>query len=125
MCDMVRRNRICHSSVVLKKELCVYDSDRKSQYDLELWLRMLFENRRLLLIDNVLTYHRIHKGQNYEGRMGKIYAVRSFKLKLKYSLKSSNYSAVMYNIAKLVYDLLLPRKFKVVISSRLGFNEFV
>src|SRR5690606_29751468 len=54
--DFLVRNSICHSSVVIKKEDCVYDITRKSQFDLELWLRLSLQKKLILKIDQVLTY---------------------------------------------------------------------
>lgn len=106
-------NQVSHSSVVIKKEICSYDAARKSQFDYALWLKLTAEGKIFYNDNNVLTYHRIHEGQSFESKQKKLYSWRSFTLKTRYALKSFNFVAVIYNIIKLVFDLLTPRRFRL------------
>ena len=121
--DMLKMNMVCHSSVIMKKDICVYDEDIKSQYDYELWLRLLSDGYKIYCDKNILTYHRIHEKQSFEAKMGKKYRYRSFLLKMKYSASVHCYKAMIYNIIKLIYDLLMPRKVRIKISDKCGINK--
>src|SRR5690606_2632797 len=41
--DFLRSNVFSHSSVLIRKELCRYDENRKSQFDYDLWFRLMKE----------------------------------------------------------------------------------
>ena len=116
---LLKSNVLSHSSVIMKKEVCRYDENRNSQYDYELWLRLLSEGKSLGIVKESLNYHRIHAGQSFEGKMGKIYRWRSFKLKTKYAFKARAYGAVLYNVLKLAFDFLLPRDWRLKIKSKM------
>src|SRR5690606_35649668 len=47
---MLYKSIISHSSVILKKSDAVYDENRTSQFDAELWYRLGFDNKRRLAI---------------------------------------------------------------------------
>lgn len=108
--DFLVRNSICHSSAVIKKEDCIYDEKRKSQFDLELWLRLVFSGKKLKKIQAVLTYHRIHQNQHFESKLGKKMTYNSFKLKSKYAIKSNKYFFLLYSCFLFVCSLILPKK---------------
>lgn len=111
-------NQLSHSSVIIRKAVCEYNEGRKSQLDYELWLR-LSNSYSLYYLDEQLCFHRVHDQQSFEGKMGKVYRWRSFKLKFLFSFKSANLGAMVYNIIKLIFDIFFPRKI------RLKVREFV
>jgi|SRR5690606_28126174 len=113
--DFLRSNHINHSSILIRKEICVYDENRKSQFDLELWLR-LSKNRKVIAQSNLLlSYRRIHENQSFEGKMKRMYRWRAFKLKMKYSLCNFSLYSLVYNTLKFVFDMIIPRglRFKI------------
>lgn len=120
--DLLRRNKLSHSSVLIKKALCIYDEERKSQFDYELWLR-LAENKKILAKCTLkLNYHRIHKNQSFEGKMKKAYRWRSFKLKAGKCISNRDVKSLIYNTFKLTFDFIFPRstrfKIKEIIKQR-------
>ncbi|UZJ42231.1 glycosyltransferase [Prosthecochloris sp. SCSIO W1101] len=123
--SMLKMNMVCHSSVIIKKDLCIYDESRKSQYDYELWLRLLSKGYEIYCDKNVLTYHRIHGQQSYEAKMGSGYKYRSYLLKSKYAKSVSGYKVMIYNTIKLFYDLIVPRKVRIRISEKCGIKKVV
>jgi glycosyltransferase involved in cell wall biosynthesis len=114
---LLRSNRLSHSTILMRKNLCFYDETRISQFDYELWLRLENGNNNLLKINEVLAYHRIHINQSFEGRMGKFYRWRSFKLKFYYSFLYGDIAAILYNLLKLFFDVLLPRGLRLYIRN--------
>ena len=81
------RNEISHSSVIIKKSIVKYDESRISQVDYELWLRLLYSGHKASKILNVLSFHRIHVDQNYEGKRIFGYRYRALKLVMRYNFK--------------------------------------
>jgi teichuronic acid biosynthesis glycosyltransferase TuaG len=112
-------NQISHSSVLIKKELCNYDENRKSQFDYELWLRLKKNGYVLARTKSVLSFHRIHEMQQFESKMKNIYRIRSFKLKVYYSFLELNIKAIFYNTFKLIFDLLFPRMIRLKIRVKI------
>ena len=101
---LLLKNIISHSSVMLKKQYCVYDENLNSQIDYELWLRLLYNNQSLkfYLLDFKLNYHRIHKEQNFESQ-GFLYKYNSIKLTNKFAFKSKLYQIYLINLLKIPY----------------------
>ncbi len=112
-------NQISHTSVIIKKELCVYDENRKSQFDYELWLRLRKSGYVIGRLSSKLAFHRIHEKQQFESKMRNRYRIRSFKLKTYYSFLEFNIKAVLYNIFKLIFDLIFPRKIRLKIREKI------
>ncbi|MFD2872520.1 glycosyltransferase [Mucilaginibacter ximonensis] len=108
-------NRISHSTVMLRKDICDYDPNRISQLDYDLWLRLAKQGKRLCKINEPLGFHRIHEAQSFESKQGKAYKWRSFKLKLHYGFITGNVAAIGYNLTKLAFDMLFPRKLRLTI----------
>lgn len=120
--DLLKSNQLSHSSVLIRKSICFYNEERQSQFDYELWLRVASQDKILAKINNNLNFHRIHNNQTFEGKMGKTYRWRSFKLKLNYSIKNKDFVAILYNTTKLAFDFVLPRRFRLQIKSKLKIN---
>lgn len=113
--DFLRTNHINHSSVLIRREICLYDENRKSQFDLELWLR-LSKNQNIIAKSNLLlSYRRIHQQQSFEGKMKRVYRWRAFKLKMEYSLCNFSLYSLFYNTLKFGFDMIIPRnlRFKI------------
>ena len=110
--DFLRTNHINHSSVLMRKKIALYDENRKSQFDLELWLR-LAKNRKILTQSSLLlSYRRIHEQQSFEGKMKKVYRWRSYKLKMKYCLLYFNLYSLFYNTLKFGFDMIFSREIR-------------
>jgi glycosyltransferase involved in cell wall biosynthesis len=67
-------NPIINSSVLLKKELCNWDSNYEGFEDYELWLRLWKNKKTFYNFPDILVRHRIHNSssfntQNYEQRI--------------------------------------------------------
>lgn len=109
--DMLKSNKISHSSVLIKKELCDYDENRKSQFDLELWLRFASKNKIICKINAPLNFHRIHYNQSFEGKNKFYYRLRSFRINAYYCIKHLRFDLILYRLIKLIITLIVPRKF--------------
>lgn len=118
--NLLKHNRLSHSSVLIRKQLCCYDESRHSQFDYELWLRLASQNRIIAKTNTKLDFHRIHKDQSFENTSGKKYYWRSFKLKSKYTLSERRIIILMYNTFKLFYDLFLPRNIRLTVRKLLN-----
>lgn len=117
---MLYKSMISHSSVIIKKKDATYDETRLSQFDAELWYRLAFDEKKVIaIVDQELNFHRIHENQSFEGKMKKIYRIRSFKLKAKYCLKQKMYSTVFYNFSKLMFDLVFTRSFRLFVKKNI------
>src|SRR5690554_2718277 len=114
--DLLRSNKLSHSSVLIKKDLCNYDESRKSQFDYDLWLRLASAKNIVAKVPLILNFHRIHDNQSFEGRMKKVYRWRSFKLKASKCIETKKYSALIYNCVKLIFDFTFPRKFRLMMK---------
>ena len=52
-------NPMINSSVLLRKELCLWIDEKLDDYDL--WIRLALQNKKFYNVDKKLTLHRIHK----------------------------------------------------------------
>jgi len=70
--DLMFRNPINHSSVVMRRsvleEVGGYSSNRRSQFDYDLWVKIAEAGYRLGIIDKPLASKRIHRGQSFENK---------------------------------------------------------
>lgn len=108
--DLLKSNKILHSSVLIRKEFCMYDELRKSQFDYELWMRLITKKNRIGLMYSKLSYHRIHKNQSFEGSNKSTYRITSFKLNAHYCIKFFRFDILLLKSMKLIMVLLIPRK---------------
>lgn len=80
-------NNINHSSVIMKKDVLLelggYDETRTTQFDYELWLRAFIKNKKMGVINNVLTAKRIHVDQSFENKRRIKYLYNSMVLQLR------------------------------------------
>lgn len=113
--NLCRSNLITHSSILLRKINANYNENRDSQLDYELWFRLIYNGHKFIKTKSLLTAHRVHDLQSFESKKGKIYLWNSFKLKIQYSVKSNEYKSLIYNVAKLTYDMILPRRIRMLI----------
>lgn len=101
--NLLFKNKITHSSVLIKKNLLKYSEFRNSQIDYELWLRLAYEiNIKIIQINYILTFHRIHSAQSFESR-GFKYRLKSIFLVNEFALKSMNLSIFILNNLKIIY----------------------
>jgi glycosyltransferase involved in cell wall biosynthesis len=116
MDELLITNKLPHSSVLIKKELCVYNINRKSQYDAELWLRLLSKDCIIVKINQNLNFKRLHENQSFEALMGKQYIWEAFLLKTHYILKNAKYLRIYpYVFCKLIFDIFMPRNIRLFI----------
>lgn len=59
-------NPIINSSVVMKKELAFWEGDVLEDY--RLWLKLINAGKKFYNVDEVLTYHRIHKNSYFNNQ---------------------------------------------------------
>ena len=117
--NLLLKNNISHSSVMIKKSHCLYNEELNSQIDYELWIRLLYKNQNLdfRYCPINLNFHRIHKNQKFEST-GLIYKFKSILLANKYSIKCRYYDILFFNILKFPYyffsrySIILISKFK-------------
>jgi len=104
---MLLRNYVAHSSVVFKKSLALYDINRMSQIDLELWLRILEKKlTRIYCLEQQLTYHRIHKCQSFEATSYLKYGINWNKLGMRYSLRTRKFLPLLFHVAAIMVYFL-------------------
>lgn len=108
---MLRRNHVNHSSVLIRREFLRkiggYDEFRRSQFDYELWLRVLHLGGRILEIPAPLTAKRIHAQQSFEARSRLRYVWSSLQLQLLYAPKlGAEPIDYAFFIAKFIYGLI-------------------
>lgn len=118
--DLLKSNMLSHSSVIIRKNLCVYDEKRKSQFDYDLWLRLAQKDFVLAKCSLPLNYHRIHSNQTYEAKMKKIYRWRAYKMKASIAWKTKDYYSLLYGTGKLLFDFVFPRKVRFKIKDILS-----
>lgn len=111
--NLCRSNLIPHSSILLRKKCANYNENRDSQLDYELWFRLIYNGHKFIKTKSLLIAHRVHDLQSFESKKGKMYLWNSFKLKIQYSVKSNEYKSLIYNVAKLTYDMILPRRIRM------------
>ena len=109
--DLLWSNKISHSSVLIKKAICNYDENRKSQFDYQLWMRLISKNYNLAVVKTILSYHRLHENQSFEGKMGYKYRLRSFKINAHYIIKNYRFDILLVKFIKLIVTLIIPRKY--------------
>jgi len=108
--DLLKSNKILHSSVLIKKEFCSYDELRESQFDYELWMRLITKKKELAIIKSKLSYHRIHDEQSFESKNKFFYRVKAFKINAYYCLKHFRIDILIYKLTKLLIVLIVPRQ---------------
>lgn len=117
--SLLYTNSISHSSVLIRKELASYDDTRKSQFDYELWLRISFEqNATIAILSSTMNFHRVHVEQSFEGKGGRLYRLRAFKIKSFYCFKYFKMLPLLYGTFKFLGAIILPRKVKLTISKK-------
>jgi len=108
--DIIRGNPICHSSVIMKRNVVSYDITRKRQIDLKLWLDLASDKRSIGIISIPLTYKRLHENQSFEAKGRLAYSLSSFLLTVSYAKPFFYFLPdLSYRTCKLIFHLL-PRK---------------
>lgn len=105
MKDFLVINPISHSSVLIRKEKAYYNEDRISQFDLELWLRLISKHHSIQILDKELTFHRKHENQSFEAKLGNRMLINSFKLKANYSLRYGYFFSLIKSATNTAYVL--------------------
>jgi len=62
--DFVKRNPMIHSSVLIRRELAVY-TDEFVAYDYDCWVRNMLYGIKIINIDTILVFHRVHMKSFY------------------------------------------------------------
>lgn len=62
--DFVKKNPLIHSSIVIRRELATY-TDEFVAYDYECWIRHMLDDVKIINIDTILLFHRIHMKSFY------------------------------------------------------------
>ncbi len=115
---MLYFNLISHSSVLIRKDLVKYDIKRTSQIDYEMFLRLLKQGATIYLLEECLTYHRIHSAQFFEERKKLRYSLSATGLQLKYCFLNFKLSQAFFVIGKLGY-YILPKKLRFILRAAL------
>lgn len=123
--SMLLGNLICHSSVLAKKDLLIYNIAMKRQVDYERWLTLLTDKVDLYLLDEVLTYHRIHSGQAFESKNQFRYILNTIKLQMKYCLLHKKPLIALLILLKLGYYTFLSKKIRLRLRSFLFSNKSI
>tara|TARA_Y100000768_G_scaffold198047_1_gene148844 strand:+ start:1 stop:807 length:807 start_codon:yes stop_codon:yes gene_type:complete len=112
-------NPVPHLGVILRSSSlkCVgyYTEARKSQFDWDLWLKLIDKRKCFYYFDVFTGTKRIHDNQSFEVSNHFIYTLRGVKLQLYYSLKSCKHLFIFVlaiSCARLFWSLL-PRQFRL------------
>jgi hypothetical protein len=62
--DFVKRNPMIHSSVLIRRDLATY-TDEFVAYDYDCWVRNMLYGVKIVNIDNILVFHRVHMKSFY------------------------------------------------------------
>jgi glycosyltransferase involved in cell wall biosynthesis len=62
--DFVKRNPMIHSSILIRRDLAVY-TDEFVAYDYDCWVRNMLYGVKIVNIDNILVFHRVHMKSFY------------------------------------------------------------
>ncbi|MCT4638100.1 MAG: glycosyltransferase [Bacteroidales bacterium] len=123
---ILRKNIICHSSVVFRREIVdkvgLYNERYKNSEDYEYWMRIIF-NYKTEVLPEKLTYYRITKGMTSLRRRGEQirYAIKAKMFGIK--LFSKGISAYRYILPDL-YELSKPRFMSVIKQKILNKQSF-
>lgn len=73
-------NPIINSSVIIKKELCFWDSKFDGVEDYDLWLKLWKQNKKFYNVNSIQVLHRIHQSSAFNAQ-GNNLKVNSLKQK--------------------------------------------
>ena len=62
--DFIKRNPMIHSSILIRRELAIY-TDEFVAYDYDCWVRNMLFGIKIVNIDTILVFHRIHMKSFY------------------------------------------------------------
>ena len=83
--NFVKRNPIAHTSVILRKDILLknsnYNENLEALFDLDLWVRLLISGASIYELDIALVYKRIHSKQFFERRKRFNYLYNTARLK--------------------------------------------
>lgn len=90
--NFVKTNPINHSSVLYNKSSILrvggYNESLKRLVDIDLWLRLISSNQRIILLNYALTGKRIHSNQSFEASHDMLtrasYSYQLFKMNLRF-----------------------------------------
>lgn len=116
---MLRRNNVNHSSVLVCREFLKkiggYDEKRRSQFDYELWLRVLHSGGRVQELLAPLTAKRIHAHQSFEAGPRFRYVWSSLLLQLHFARKlGAKPLDYLFFIGKFIFGFF-PRNLRQVV----------
>lgn len=74
-------NTIINSSVIIRKDLCYWDSEYESVEDYDLWIRLAKQNKRFYNVFQPLVKHRIHKTSAFNTNKKQAYLLKQLKKK--------------------------------------------
>ena len=119
--QFIFRNPVCHSSLLINKKLLknyLYDESRKNLFDYDLWINLLIDKNKLIIINQILTFKRIHSMQAYENKKRLFYIYSTFSLKFK-AYKFFKKSSLDFLIL-LFYTFysLLPQKIRAMLMGK-------
>ena len=111
--DFIFSNPICHSSVMMRRELIfetgLYDEQRKELFDFELWIRMLNGRKKvnILKLNLPLIFRNLHENQYFESRKRFNYLIQTYFLRRKLlSILSHRLANELIIVCVLLYGLL-------------------
>jgi glycosyltransferase involved in cell wall biosynthesis len=78
----MKYNPMINSSVIIKKELCHWNSDEDGIEDYGLWIRLRKQNKRFYNCPDILVKHRIHRTSAFNSQHQDVE-----QLKLRYGIK--------------------------------------
>lgn len=116
--NLVYRNPVAHSSMIIQRQLCQYDEQRNSQLDYELYLRLVSQGHQLHKTKAALTYKRLHENQYFFANNRRQYTINSIKLRLFYSWVFRKPTLAILLFFKLLYYQLVPTELQRKLADR-------
>lgn len=119
--QFIYRNPVCHSSLLIDKKLLTkyyYDESRKNLFDYDLWIKLMIDQHEFIIINEILTFKRIHANQLYENknRLFYIYSTLILKLKAYKFFKKNLYDLILLFIYSL-YSLI-PQQIRSILMGK-------
>jgi len=119
--QLIYRNPVCHSSLLIDKKLLTkyyYDESRKNLFDYDLWIKLMIDKHKFILINEILTFKRIHTKQLYENKNRLFYIYSTFILKLKaYKFFKKNLYDFILLIIYTLYSLI-PQQIRSILMGK-------
>ena len=63
--DFVKKNPLIHSSILIRRDFAEYTDEFFGVYDYDCWIRSIKSGIKIVNVDSILVFHRIHVNSHY------------------------------------------------------------